>query len=144
MKEGLDGFDIFLILIGSAFVLLLLTLLVRYFLIKMDEDYFEKSIIPHTKFLYEDGKIYYFRIYDRDGNSYRKIKCYKKTKLGFYKSIGDYELIDATLGSRNIKKECKQILESYNAKLGDFDGMVGNIPDWVKREQRFKKLFKDK
>jgi hypothetical protein len=117
-------------------------ILIRFLLLKKDGAFFEKTLVPYTKFLYEDGNYYFFKISKRSSSSYSNLRCYKKT-MGLYKQVGNEELVDSKLKTERIKTEIKQILEPYTAKFegSNWDGFVGDIPDHIKREGRFKQLL---
>ena len=129
------------------FVPFLLVFTIRYFLLKLDGGFFERTIVPYTKFLYEDGNYYHFKITDRSSYStYYNIRCYKKTKIGLYQEVGKEKMVDTDLKQSKIKKEIKQILQPYTAKFNgnQWDGFVGDIPMDVRREGRFKELLDKK
>ncbi|CAG7581726.1 MAG: hypothetical protein SLAVMIC_01000 [uncultured marine phage] len=109
----------------------------------------KKPIVKRTPLIYEDGNEYYFNIRYRGSISYHTLFVYRKvTILGinFYIPIND-ELIDKEFTTEKVKNKIEKVLQDYTAhgKLEDWDGFVGDIPDHVKRESRFKKLLgKDK
>ncbi|CAG7581730.1 MAG: hypothetical protein SLAVMIC_01002 [uncultured marine phage] len=105
----------------------------------------ERELISFTSFVYEDGNIYYFRILSRgSSNIFNDIKCYKKDE-GKYIQIGDSEMIDVEFDSFKIKKECEQIMKKAfpQTSLKNWDGVVGDVPDWLVREAKLKNLLKN-
>ena len=106
----------------------------------LDDDF--KEIVGYTKFIYEDANTYYFRIIDRDSNSFHNLKCYSK-KGNEYLQIGSEELISVNFNSSIIKKGIKDTLSRHVHKVdwADWDGFVGEIPNHIKREGRLKQLL---
>ena len=96
-----------------------------------------------TPFLFEDGNTYYFEVTDRDSNNFHKLTVYDKIigktfwgkeKIS-YKQIGPHELVETKLNISDIKTTIYKILTANKIKyiLKDWDGVVGNIPDDVKK-----------
>lgn len=112
-------------------------------------------IIEMTPFIFEDGKTYYFQIHKWSSNDYHALCVYQKKvrKIFFwefasYKQIGKLELIKTSLDVYEIKSDIKKILTSLRAhdQIKDWDGVVGDIPDEVKkslkRDSKLNDLFK--
>jgi len=106
-------------------------------------------VIKMTPFVFEDGKTYYFEIYeqDYDNNSFHDLYVYKKlvVKRKFlwwkWENIR-YDLINKSpewvsteLNSREIKDDIKKIIIAKSAKhqIKDWDGFVGDISDDLKK-----------
>ena len=60
-----------------------------------------------------------------------------------YEQLVDGKLITTKFNADIIKSELKSILEVYTVKhdWGNWDGIVGNIPEHIRREARFKQLL---
>jgi len=110
------------------------------------KEYYGKSIVDYTEFIYEDGNTYYFRICSRNSILYHDIKVYEKKKFynyNFYKQIGVSKMIQVDFRSHHIKNEVNCILRSKTFKLDNWDGFIGDIPDDIKKSlQREKRLSK--
>jgi hypothetical protein len=102
-----------------------------------------KIIIEMTPFLFEDGNTYYFEVTGRNSNNYHRLDVYErivgktfwgKEKIS-YKQIGDGELVETNMTTSDIKRQIYKILSANKVEyiLKDWDGVVGNIPDDVKK-----------
>jgi hypothetical protein len=102
-------------------------------------------IIEMTPFLFEDGNTYYFQILKREStNNWHDLYAYRKESsknwLGKVKhkmvQINQSpELIDVKLNASEIKGSLKKIIyaNNANAQIKGWDGVVGDVPDDVKK-----------
>lgn len=122
----------------------------------------DSIVIKMTPFIFEDGKTYYFEIYDRSSsNDYHALYVYKKvvTKRKFlwwkwenirYDLINESpEWVSTKLNSSEIKADIKKIIiaKSANHQIKDWDGFVGNVPEELKksmiRDSKLNDLFNE-
>ena len=106
-----------------------------------------------TPFLFEDGNTYYFQVTSRDSNSFHRLDVYEKIvsktfwgkeKIS-YQQIGPHELVETKLNTSDIKTSIYKILTANKVEyiLKDWDGVVGNIPDDVKKALTRNSLLND-
>ena len=109
-------------------------------------------VVGMTPFVYEDGRIYYFKIFKRSSTSdYHNLYVYRrKVFLKFFsiyiKLNRSPELVEVELKVPYIKSKIITILlRRTKFKIEEWDGVVGNVPEEfkksLKREAKLKSIF---
>lgn len=110
----------------------------------------EQIIIEMTPFIFEDGKTYYFQIFNREySNDYFDLYVYEKieekvrkffwqkekTIITFKKLNDKPELVSLSLDADEIKNDIKKVLIVKKAahSIKGWDGFVGNISNDIKK-----------
>lgn len=108
------------------------------------------TILGKTKFIYQDGNTYFFKLYQPNSSSeYFRIKVYYRItffKIPFYFEMDDYQIIDKykELNIEELNSKISSIIEKHKKEkckktindIVGWDGYIGN-------EECKKKLIRD-